>query len=68
MPELLTVDEVAKVLRLENTDQVYKLMKRGLPYVAGITKGRLILDEDLWRWVRLRSKSAEQSDEESREE
>ncbi len=69
MPELLKIDEVAKALRLDSTDKVYELMsKHRLPYVDGITKGRLVLDEDLWAWVRARSKSAEQRADESREE
>lgn len=65
MPELLTVEEVADLLRLDSKAQVYELMKKGLPYIEGITKGRLILDEHLWRWVRLKSRSAEQPDDES---
>ena len=64
MPELLTIEEAAKVLRVEKT-QVKELMARhGLPFVEGVARGRLILDEDLWKWVRTRSRSAEQTDDE----
>jgi hypothetical protein len=61
MPELLTIDEVATVLRLENKDKVYELMKRGLPYIEGVARGRLVLDEHLWKWIRSRAKEDDQS-------
>jgi hypothetical protein len=68
MPELFTVDEVAELLR-SSPAQIKELMnKKGLPFITGVAKGRLILDEHLWKWVRLHSKSIEQPDDESREE
>lgn len=69
MPELLKIEEVAKKLRLDSTDKVYELMnKHHLKWIDGITKARLVLDEDLWEWVRARSMTADQRAEESRDE
>lgn len=69
MPELLKIEEVAKALRLNDTDKVYELMsKERLPWVEGITKARLVLDEALWEWVRARSMTADQRAIESRDE
>jgi hypothetical protein len=64
----MTVDEVARVLRLDSTEQVYRLMKRGLPYIEGVARGRLVLDEHLWKWIRLQSRAIEQPDNESQVE
>lgn len=52
MPKLLSVKGVADALDISEA-QVLDLMKnRGLPYIEGIGRGRRILDEDLWVWVR----------------
>lgn len=68
MPELLTVDETAKVLRVEKTKVTELMNCHGLPYIEGLARGRLVLDEDLWKWVRSRSKVNEEACDESREE
>lgn len=69
MPELLKIEEVAERLRLTDTKKIYELMSNDdLPWIEGITKARLVLDEHLWEWVRARSMTAKQRAGESCDE
>jgi len=61
MPELLTIDEAAQLLRSSPSQVKHLIADEGLPYVDGLAKGRLILDEALWKWVRSRQKTADES-------
>ena len=64
MPELLTIEEAAQLLRSSPSQVKNMMTTEGLPYIEGLAKGRLILDESLWKWVRSRQKTAPESREE----
>jgi hypothetical protein len=68
MPELFTIEETATLLRVKETKVLDLMNHQGLKYIEGVAKGRLVLSEHLWDWVRTRSMSAEQHADESRED